>query len=166
MKYELFKFGGAILRPSEIAVNKYKISKSWDFYIKELTEVIDKEGLKSISKPIFQTAQKIIDIKQFDYLLELILIVKEQDVERKVNWKSTNLIVARSQLFFVFQQTDLAKEIDKKYYTNEGQFLKIATMNNSIICAQEKNQAFEVWLLENKKLLKMPPRSPNSTITE
>lgn len=151
MRYELFKFDGSVLRPSDKAMKENKIPEYWDFYLAELTDVVDYEGLENVSKPVLRTARKINKEKQIDYLLELISIVKVYDDKKAINWKNTNQVVAKLQLYFEFLKSEQAKEIDKKYFGESHSILRIAPMNDSLDYLGEKNKAFELWVKDKLK---------------
>lgn len=151
MDYELFKVDGEVLRPSEKARAVYRIPEYWDFYIDKLTDVVDVEGLEGISKPIYEISQRLRREKQLDYLLELISIIKEKDNNNKVNWRNTNTIVAKARLYLQFLKSEIAKNIDRKYYDDVDSLLISTTMNKAMDCQREKNAAFEEWVKDKLK---------------
>lgn len=143
MEYEWINIKGEILSPSSKAKKDLKVPSHWDFYVDELHELTETKELKNVSKPVAYIAEKIYNKTQIEYLLELINEVKKRDEHNQIDWKNTNQIVAKKILYLDFEQTKIAKEIDKKhgYRKNEA-----VPMNKDMKRIVEKYSAFEVWV--------------------
>lgn len=138
------------LIPSKKAKNELRIPEHWNFYFSELTDTIDLGEYQNVSKQIVNILKKVRKEEQIIFLNELKEIIKERDFKKQINWENTEYVIMKEGYFREFLKTDIAKKIDAKFHEYTTIF-KVASMNDSMECSQEKNIAFEKWFAEKKK---------------
>lgn len=147
MKYQYLKRDGMVVRPSKKAKSELRIPEYWDFYLSELGDTVDLGDYQNVSKHIVEILKRIKREEQVAFLDELKEIIKERDLKKRVNWENTEYVIMKEGYYREFLKTDIAKKIDAKYHEYTTIF-KVATMNDSMKCSQEKNIAFEKWFAE------------------